>query len=142
MGGSFNTLDGVARANLGAVSIAGDATPWNPHTNDFVNSIAVGPAPSNTVYVGGFFHTVNASATRNFAAAFEPSPATGTATIWNPNVGVITSNPAIDAVYAVEVSGSTVYLGGHFDLVGGQPRHALAAVDPMTGAFRPGARAS
>ena len=133
VGGSFSTLGGVARDNLGAVSLAGAATGWSPRTNDFVNSIAVGPGPANTVYVGGFFHTVNGNVTRNFAAAFDP--ATGTVTTWNPNVGVVTSNPAIDAVYAVEVSGSTVYLGGHFALVGGQPRDSLAAVDATNGVF-------
>ena len=37
-------------------------------------------------------------------------------------------------MFAVAVSGSTVYLGGYFARVGGQPRAGLAAVDVASGA--------
>jgi hypothetical protein len=37
-------------------------------------------------------------------------------------------------VYAVAANGSTVYVGGHFNVVGGQQRNRIAAVDAMTGA--------
>jgi hypothetical protein len=60
---------------------------------------------------------------RNGAAAV--SRATGDLLDWNPNVH--------GTVFAVAVSGSTVYLGGNFDSVRAQPAANLAAVDATTG---------
>ncbi|MFO1372338.1 MAG: PQQ-binding-like beta-propeller repeat protein [Candidatus Competibacteraceae bacterium] len=37
-------------------------------------------------------------------------------------------------VYALVVSGNTVYVGGEFDSIGGQARNHLAALDANTGA--------
>jgi hypothetical protein len=45
-------------------------------------------------------------------------------------------------VYALAVSGRTVYAGGNFSSIGGKRRHHLAAVDGRTGnatAWNPGA---
>src|SRR4029077_13576160 len=50
------------------------------------------------------------------------------ATVWDPGA-VIGSE-----VDLVAVSGSTVYVGGYFGYIGGQPRSALAALDATTGA--------
>jgi hypothetical protein len=122
VGGLFDTLGGQPRDNLGALTTAGTVTAWNPHTNDLVNAIALGPAPSNTVYVGGFFDTVNTGTIRHFAAAFDP--ASGTATSWDPRPN--------GAVYALVVANFTVYLGGSFTTVFGAARNAAAAVDADT----------
>jgi len=59
------------------------------------------------------------STTRNHAAAFDE--ATGALLSWNPNVS--------GNVRAIEIVGSTAYLGGSFSTVGGSGRHDLAAVD-------------
>ncbi|GIW09481.1 MAG: hypothetical protein KatS3mg061_0538 [Dehalococcoidia bacterium] len=48
-----------------------------------------------------------------------------------------------DWVYALAVSGSTVYVGGGFTSVGGQTRNRLAALDAATGnvtSWNPNAR--
>ena len=51
---------------------------------------------------------------------------TGVATAWDPN--------ANDYVYALAVSGGTVYAGGYFTSIGGQPRNYIAALDAASGA--------
>ncbi|MDW8255126.1 MAG: hypothetical protein RMM58_14715, partial [Chloroflexota bacterium] len=48
---------------------------------------------------------------------------------WNPN--------ADSSVSALAVSGSTVYVGGDFTQIGGQPRNYLAALDAATGTLLP-----
>ena len=52
-------------------------------------------------------------------------PRPGLATAWNPN--------ANGTVYALAVSGSTVYAGGDFTSIGGQARNRIAALDATTG---------
>ena len=62
--------------------------------------------------------------TRNSIAALDG--ATGSATSWNPSA-------AGGDVYAIAVSGSTVYVGGDFVNIGGQARSSIAALDGVTG---------
>ena len=95
VGGAFAGLGGQARQNLGAVKTdTGVVVPsWNPRPDALVNAIAVGG--DGTVYVGGFFDTVNGTVARLYAAAFDAS---GTATGWHPVPNA--------EVYAIEVSGS------------------------------------
>ena len=72
--------------------------------------------------------------TRNHVAAF--NIATGTLVAWNPN--------ANGTVRAIQVVGSTVYLGGSFTQVGGVGRQRLRQVNNSTGAptsWKPGANA-
>jgi hypothetical protein len=57
--------------------------------------------------------------TRNRAAAVWTD---GTLAAWNPNVN--------STVNALAVSGSTVYLGGSFTTVGGNPQGNFATVAP------------
>lgn len=122
LGGSFTTLTGPATRNrLAAVDpTTGVPTAWNPNLNNSVQALALS---GTTIYAGGFFTSVNQGATpvtRNRVAAF--STTTGTATSWNPDVG--------GTVYALLLSGSTVYAGGAFTGVnGGTTRIGLAAFD-------------
>lgn len=44
-------------------------------------------------------------------------------------------------VYSMSLSGTTVYMGGLFGTMGGQPRQGLAAVDATNGALAPWAPA-
>ncbi|RZL05492.1 MAG: DNRLRE domain-containing protein, partial [Pedobacter sp.] len=70
------------------------------------------------------FTTVNTSTTRNRIAAFDSS--TGTATSFDPNV----SGGTAGVVYALVVSGSSVYAGGDFTLVNGTTtRNRLAELN-------------
>jgi hypothetical protein len=78
------------------------------------------------VYVGGHFTNVS-SQRRNHLAALEVH--TGAVTSWDPDVS------GSDEVYveALAVQGDTVYTGGRFTSVGGQPRTNLAALEITTG---------
>src|SRR5450756_1695661 len=62
--------------------------------------------------------------TRNRIAAIDA--ATGEATSWNPN--------ANGAVYALAVSGTTVYAVAIIHPIGGPTRNNIAAIDATTGA--------
>jgi hypothetical protein len=82
----------------------------------------------NTLYIGGEFTEVRpaaggASATRHRLAALDVK--SGALLPWNPG--------ADGGVTALAVSGTTVYAGGGFQNVGGQPRAYLAALDATTG---------
>jgi trimeric autotransporter adhesin len=129
LGGSFlDVNDGASRVRLAAVDATdGVATGWNPSADSSVNALAVS---GSTVFVGGDFggaNSINGSVTRNGLAALDAT--TGAATGWNPDVG--------DSVYAMALSGSTLYFGGQFEgpgSVGSQERDFAASVDTATGA--------
>ena len=123
-GGMFTTVNGTTACNRLAafdVTTGTVVATWNPNVNSTVRALAVS---GDTVYAGGAFTAVNGTSpatTRNCLAAFDASAgATGTATPWNPN--------ASGTVYALAVSGDTVYAGGDFTTVNGTtPRNRLAA---------------
>jgi len=78
---------------------------------------------NGALYVVGDFGKIGPT-TRKYAAALDPS--SGAVLPFNPNLS--------GKAYAVEVSGSTVYLGGAFTAVnGGTARNHLAAVNGATG---------
>jgi len=108
-------------------------------TNGRVNVIVVS---KNRVYIGGQFTAVrppgapagSQEVTRNHVAAF--NVAKGTLVAWNPDVN--------GTVRAIQVIGSTVYLGGSFTRVGNSGRQRLAQVNTTNGgltAWHPGADA-
>jgi hypothetical protein len=80
-----------------------------------------------TVYVGGDFidGSIGGQPRRHIAAL---DATTGEATDWNPG-----DPPSSGAVRALAVSGQTVYVGGYFQSIGGQPRNNLAGLDATTG---------
>src|SRR5262249_2898278 len=125
VGGAFSSLGGATRNNIAALDAStGNATPWNPDADNTVDSLAVSGA---TVYPGGQFGTIGGQ-TRNRIAALDVS--SGAATSWNPDA----SSGSGEAVLALAVSGPTVYAGGVFTTIGGQPRNNIAALDTTTGA--------
>ncbi|MCX7013312.1 MAG: hypothetical protein NTW86_12290 [Candidatus Sumerlaeota bacterium] len=82
-----------------------------------------------TVYVGGDIKRIGGQA-RDGTAALDA--ATAAATPWNPKLeGVrLGSSPRQDCfIHAFAVSGSTIYVGGHFKKIGGQPRNGIGALD-------------
>ena len=134
-GGYFSTIGGQARHSIAALdATTGTATSWNPDANSWVYALAVS---GGTVYAGGSFSSVGGQA-RNYIAAVDA--ATGTATSWNPD-----ASGSLDAgVYALALSGSTIYAGGLFTAIGGQARSNIAALDAATGmatSWDPGADA-
>jgi hypothetical protein len=130
--GRFDGLSGQPRKDIGAVdAVTGDATPWNPapaaNGQSFVVSALAVDGP--TVYAGGLFNNIGGLPHNSLAALL---PETGAATFWDPDP----KNPSsgFSTVGVITVSGSTVYVGGSFTSIGGQPRIGIAALDPATGA--------
>ncbi len=99
---------------------------WRP--NNHVYTISVDSA-ANVAYIGGLFTTLTdpdppfTTVTRNYVAAIDL--ATGEPLPWDPNPDY--------HVHSIVQTPSSVYLGGGFYSVGGQPRTALAAVDKTSG---------
>jgi hypothetical protein len=100
--------------------------------NNMVRALRFGPG---AIYLGGAFTRMRPAGAapgagevvRNGAAAV--SRTTGDLLAWNPNVQ--------GTVFAIAISGSTVYLGGSFTSVRTQTRTNLAAVNATTGAILP-----
>ena len=83
-------------------------------------------AAGSTVYVAGNFDSIGGQVRRNLAAL---DATTGTVLAWNPNAQLTSKG----YMHTLAVSGSTVYAGGGFTSIGGQPRSGFAALDATTG---------
>ncbi len=132
VGGDFSsaygtpTIGGQTRNYIAAIETStSNATSWDPNANADVYALAVS---GSTVYVGGYFTSdygtpTIGNSTRNRIAAIDAS--TGNATSWDPH--------ANDAIYALAVSGSIVYVGGDFTTLGSGDgtvtRNRIAAID-------------
>jgi trimeric autotransporter adhesin len=125
--GAFSSIGGVARTVSARVDAAsGAVSGWRPATRYTATAVAVAPDGS-TVYVGG-------RGPGGYVAAFTAT--TGT-TVWS-------RNPDGD-VQALTATTADVYIGGHFDTVGGLVRHHLASLGPANGTvgtWDPGADSS
>ena len=119
LGGAFSSIGGTNRQRLAAVGTDGTLRSWNPVANAQVNALAIS---GSTVYAGGAFTSV-AGSTRNGVAAIGID---GTlSTTWDPNVQRSANSQAVSAL---TISGSTVFIGGFFTSVRSNARNNLAAV--------------
>jgi hypothetical protein len=126
-GGRFASIGGVERDNLAQIDNAsGAATAWNPQLDGFAKALAVS---GTTLYVGGSFNAIDGQP-RSSVAAFDRS--SGALKSWSAALEVdeFPGTPSVDALAA---SGPTLYVGGEFDQVDGQPRQNLAAVSTVAG---------
>ena len=120
----FDTIHSVVRNNIAALdATTGEPTAWNPNANSGVQTLTVS---GTTVYAGGDFTIIDGQS-RNHIAALDAT--TGNATSWNPNA----NGNLISDVLSIAVSGTTVYVGGLFDSIGGQSRKNIGALDATTG---------
>jgi LPXTG-site transpeptidase (sortase) family protein len=105
---------------------AGSDTPLPNMPTANAEVLAIAPDGAGGVYIGGAFTTLTpaggAAVTRNRIAHIH---ADGSISAWNPN--------ASDDVYALAVSGNTVYAGGEFTTIGASTRNYIAALDATTG---------
>ncbi|MCX7049488.1 MAG: hypothetical protein NTX50_28890, partial [Candidatus Sumerlaeota bacterium] len=123
IGGNFLNVGGKSRQRLAAVSLStGIATDFDADSNATVNALALS---GSVLYVGGDFTTIRGASRLRIAAV---NSATGAVTDWNP--GGITSYGWVNAL---AVSGTTVYVGGQFTIIGGKNRDGLAAIEAGTG---------
>ena len=135
--GGFSTIGGQPRNNIAALNTAdGTATTFNPNPNNAAGAIGVS---ASAVYVGGFFTSIGGVVRHSIAAL---NATDGTATSFDPNPSYSPNSRATIYAFAVSADGSTVYVGGFFTLVGGQPRNYIAALNAADGtatSWNPGA---
>jgi hypothetical protein len=121
-------MGGQLRNNIAAIDAStGAVTAWNPDADGQVWTMAVA---GETVYAGGSFWHIGGQARSRVAALDATS---GAVLAWSPNSlawtpyngGVDTS----DFVNTLMVSGETVYAGGRFLHIGGQPKSGFAQFD-------------
>ncbi|MBP7428601.1 MAG: hypothetical protein KBC05_04165 [Candidatus Hydrogenedentes bacterium] len=133
-GGCFTNINGQPRNYLAALDKStGSLSSWNPDVNNYVRSLDV---TADTVYFGGDFTTVGGQTRLRIAAVGAVGTASDDPTAWNPNAGTDS------AVWAIVVSDDTVYAGGEFPTIGGQPRNCIAALNVSDGSatsWNPGA---
>ncbi|MCX7110621.1 MAG: Ig-like domain repeat protein [Proteobacteria bacterium] len=124
-GGDFTTISSTARNRLAALNAStGSLLAWNPEANSTVRALAVSGA---TVYAGGDFSRISGIG-RDQLAALDTS--TGSLLAWIPGLRGL---PA--SIYALAVSGSTIYAGGSFYSMNFTARNNLAALDASTGSL-------
>jgi trimeric autotransporter adhesin len=115
--GDFARVNGASRRNAAAISSGvGTLRSWNPSsTADVVGDLTLSTS-GRTVFVGG-------RASGGYVQAYGPS--TGGAPVWN-----VSANGDVEALAIIS---STLYVGGHFFNIGGQPRNHLAALSASGG---------
>lgn len=116
-GGSFTSVNGVARTNLARLLPDGSLDPaWDATVDGNVDALAVDV--SGSIYVGGLFNHVGGQPRGNLArlgtsGTVDPG--------WNPG--------ANDAVLTLAVDGAgAIYAGGNFSIVGGTTRNHLVKI--------------
>jgi outer membrane protein assembly factor BamB len=124
LGGFFTRVGGVSRSNIAHILGDGRISAWNPSADLSVRALAVS---GGIVYAGGDFAIVGGQARSRIAAL---DAATGAVTAWNPSASGGSFGPT---VFALAASGNTVYVGGSFASIGGQPRNNVAAISAATG---------
>jgi outer membrane protein assembly factor BamB len=143
IGGEITAVNGIAVTGLAAVDRATGATgDWRPRLRPFrvtdplvVLTVAL---RGETVFAGGSFVTLSRG--RRALAAFDAR--TGAIRAWNARIQI---DPCFEAgicsvrpvVSDLELVGSSLYLGGHFDHVGGRPRELAASVRIVDGQVLP-----
>ena len=129
VGGSFRNIDEVERSNIALVNFnTFSLLSWNPGTGGTVYSIA---GDSNTVMVGGYFHT-SYGEIRNCIAAFDLN--TSQLLPLKVNPGPYYNDPMIKDMDIID---NTLYFGGRFHTVNGYDRLNAAAVDRINGSLIP-----
>jgi WD40 repeat protein len=115
-GGSFTTVNGLERRNLGAVDTAnGTVTAWNPSPNYSVRCLEFS---GGTVYVGGYFTAIGGTERTGIAAL---DSGTGAISDWDPQID--------GEVLSMAVSESAIHIAGGFARVGPRDFSKVAALD-------------
>ena len=138
--GNFVSLGGVPRQRAAALSTTtGAPLAWAPGFDAPVMSLAYGP---NGIYAGGLFTNVFSNSVPILANGLAlVDPVSGIPVPGFEFQGTNTSFGTL-SVNALAVSAGTLYAGGSFTAVGGQPRRYVAALDPAGGFLIPTFNAS
>ncbi len=126
--GDFSVIGGhpQSRSYFAALdTLDGGVADWDPGANDLATSFLLA---ADTLYVGGMFSTIGGQPRYGLAAV---SATTGEVLPWDPNAG--SPFDGYSLVYTMARESESIYLGGTFTEIGGQPRLGLASVDATTG---------
>ena len=125
VGGNFSGIGGQTRNNIAALDpTTGLATSWNPNANGTVYTLAM---VGGAIYAGGSFSSIGGYSITALTAL---DMTTGTNTGWAISSSVVSGG----TVSTLAVNGSTLYVGGNFTSLGGQPRQSIGAIDAGSGA--------
>jgi hypothetical protein len=124
-GGEFSTFGTDSRPKLARLSTSGtlDTTFAPPAPNALVSALAVA---GGYVYLGGAFTTLAGGTVVDRVARVTDTDGAVDLT-WRPTIANTTRTDA-PSVRALTVSGASVYIGGYFQAVQGQPRRSAALV--------------
>ena len=127
MGGTFGSVGHKPRSGLAAVDAhTGAVTAWNPSPTASGARVFALAASGSTIYAGGLEYV--GEEPRAYVAEFDAGNSNGP--VWKVNCSATGFS---DDIYALTVSGSTVFVGGQFTAIDGESRHDLAALDRRTG---------
>ena len=128
-GGSFTTVQGVARSRLAGITSSGAVTAFNPQVNDTVTALT---GFGSDLYAGGDFTSVSGLRRTRLAGW---SVATGAITTWAPKPS--------GKILAMASDSTRIYVGGGFSAMNGlRFARNIAAVTPggaVDTTFRAGA---
>jgi hypothetical protein len=134
VGGSFTKVTDSAkkqtyeRKNIFAYGLNdGTVRSFAPSVDGAVYSLTAGP--SNTVYLGGAFKTVNGTAQRGLSRVSVAD---------SSRIGTFGASINWGDVRALAVSRNHLYAGGTFSSINGTTRVGLARMNPVTGAVDAG----
>lgn len=139
--GAFTGIGQFSRSGIAAVDVyTGFATDWAPQADAAVQALAVtcgngcagDGSVCSTVFAAGGFTSIG-GLSRTYVAALDPI--SGAALGWDANISLEIS--FLGGVSALLAQGDTIYFGGRFSTVGGQPRSGVAAVDTDTARLKP-----
>ncbi|MEO5616536.1 MAG: hypothetical protein ABIS67_02085, partial [Candidatus Eisenbacteria bacterium] len=119
IGGGFTYVGPATGGGVPIDAASGASAGGFPKVRGEVHAVA--PDGSGGWYIGGNFTAVGGIPRSNLAHIL----ADNTVSAWNPN--------ADGGVFALAMSGSTVYAGGNFNSIGGSARNNIAALDATTG---------
>lgn len=130
LAGSFRQVGGIDRKSLAAVDAeTGQLLDWNPSAESSVQAIVL---RDTVLFAGGVFRAMGGQPRGRLAAIDARTGATldWVADAWH-------SNPNFPRVFSLEVAGDTLFVGGNFHKLGGEPRGGLAALDAATARVLP-----
>lgn len=118
--GQFDTIGGKYCRGLAQLSLStGNATAWNANLDQYGRVYTI-KIEGNRMYIGGWFSSVSGQP-RSAVAAIDVQTANVLA--WNPSIG--------SKINGIDISDSTVYVGGSFYLNSVKTR--AASIDKSTG---------
>lgn len=114
IGGYITDIQGNTRGNLAAISSntgisSPTVHPWNPSCDGWVNTMLL-DSPSDTMYIGGSFTTMNGQSRNKAAAVTANHTSIATLKNWNPDFDG-------GDVYIFEKVNSYIYVGGDFKTI-------------------------